>query len=91
MSESFSARRITGQEPVVLNTDPAGPPPLRCPECQLSAGETTMRRLIIAALAAASLLTAAVSAADAGWIATATGWVYVPYCYYDVFGYYWCY
>ncbi len=37
MSESYCALRITLQEPVVLNTDPAGPPPLRCPECPSSA------------------------------------------------------
>jgi len=55
-----------------------------------------MRKLIIAAVAAASLLTAA-SAANAGWIATTSGWVYYPYpysysnCYYDIFGVLWCY
>jgi hypothetical protein len=27
LSESYCALRITRQEPVVLNTDPAGPPP----------------------------------------------------------------
>lgn len=37
MSESYCALRITRQEPVVLNTDPASPPPLRCPECPSSA------------------------------------------------------
>jgi hypothetical protein len=55
-----------------------------------------MRKLIIAAVAAASLLTAA-SAANAGWIATTSGWVYYPYpysysyCCYDIFGVLWCY
>ena len=60
-----------------------------------------MRKLIIAAVAAASLLTAA-SAANAGWIATTSGWVYYPTptypysysysnCYYDIFGVLWCY
>ena len=39
-----------------------------------------MRKLIIAAVAAASLLTAA-STANAGWIATTSGWVYYPYTY----------
>jgi 1,4-dihydroxy-2-naphthoate octaprenyltransferase len=86
----------------VLNADLADPP---LPECQLSAWRTTMRKLIIAAVAAASLLTAA-SAANAGWIATTSGWVYYPYtytytyypypysysnCYYDIFGVLWCY
>jgi hypothetical protein len=50
-----------------------------------------MRKFVIAAVAAASLLSAA-SAANAGWIPTPVGWVYVPdYCYYDVFGRLWCY
>lgn len=78
----------------MLNADLADPPPTRFPECQLSAWRTTMRKLIIAAVAAASLLTAA-SAANAGWIATTSGWVYYPYpysyCYYDIFGVLWCY
>ena len=84
----------------MLNADLADPPPKRVPECQLSAWRTTMRKLIIAAVAAASLLTAA-SAANAGWIATTSGWVYYPYpypysysysnCYYDIFGVLWCY
>lgn len=50
-----------------------------------------MRKFVIAAVAAASVLTVA-SVANAGWILTSGGWVYVPdYCYYDVFGRLWCY
>jgi hypothetical protein len=75
----------------VLNTDLADPPPLRCPECQLSAWRTLMRKLIITGLAAASLLIAAsaANAAVCGW----TPWGYIcepTTCYYDVFGRYFC-
>jgi hypothetical protein len=91
MSERFSPRRITRQEPVVLNTGLQ----IRHPEVlgmpDLSVENITMRKLIIATLAAASLLTA-VSAANAGYyVPTWNGWVYVPTCFYNVFGAYVCY
>jgi hypothetical protein len=58
------------------------------PNSQL--GETTMRKLIIAAVAAASLLTAA-SAANAGyWIQTVYGPQYIVTCGYDSYGWYVC-
>jgi hypothetical protein len=48
-------------------------------------GDTTMRKFIVAALAAASLLAAA-SAANAGYFR----WdgVYIPTCVYNLYGYY---
>lgn len=58
-----------------------------------------MRKFVIAAVAAASLLSAA-SAANAELILTPAGWInvpfvpFVPYCpfgyYYDMFGRLWC-
>jgi hypothetical protein len=50
-----------------------------------------MRKFVIAAVAAASLLAAA-SAANADWILTPVGPVYLPpYCYYDMFNVLRCY
>jgi hypothetical protein len=50
-----------------------------------------MRKLIIAAVAAASLLTAA-SAANAGyWVWTFAGWQYVCTWGYDPYGFYGCF
>jgi hypothetical protein len=58
-----------------------------------------MRKFVITAVAAASLLTVA-SAANAELILTPAGWINVPfvpyvYCpfggYYDMFGRLWCY
>jgi hypothetical protein len=49
-----------------------------------------MRKLLIAAVAAASLLTA-VSAANAGYVTcTPLGCTYIPTCGYNVFGVYVC-
>jgi hypothetical protein len=50
-----------------------------------------MRKLVIAAVAAASLLTAA-SAANAGyWVWTIAGWQYVCTWGYDPYGFYGCF
>ena len=94
MSEKLWSHSIPRQEQVVLNTGPADPPPQRCPECQISAWRPTMRKLIIAALAAASLLTA-VSAANAGYFVPIwNGYyyvqTYVPTCGYDMYGFWVC-
>jgi hypothetical protein len=89
MSEQIDAASITRQEPVKLNTDPADPPESSVRTANRQHGETTMRKFVLAAVAAASLLTAA-SAANAGVICNAYGcyetyyptyyWTYPYYC-----------